>query len=561
MVAQAAVGQAVEPTLESKAYAAALCRRLEAWRARVVAGGLPPPGGYAAIATADKGKPVSPALAALDSQAIGVLEPPALRFDSDFDSGSLGAVQQLGSREYELRLMADVAASGQHVQWFCFRIRGMQAEETYTFHLTNLGKPASLFDEGCQPVLFSKRRHELAGVGWTRAGKDIAYFPCDASSSRRYCISLEVMFPHGEDDEVFLAHAVPYTHADMVADFRRWQHPSEFRRWSIAQSCGGQDILAISLGNPQAKQAVCVIARAHPGETNASWAMRGFMDFLMGGSKEAEACLRHIRWLVVPMLNPDGVVSGRTRTNLEGVDLNRHHHDAAAPETRGLRATLQEEVQQGAKPLAFVDIHSHSRRRGVFFITNGREADPLVSCMAARSPLLDEQGTSRPEVRQQDEGVGRVAATRFGYQYSATLETSLAARHTAAGGEHLSLEDLQGVGHALGLALLDLAKLGREFPHEEHTGEPVVSPELAPVAPAVEVLQMEGLAPVAAAELRSPELPLLVLEPDLAAQPTVSPEAIQVLASDTDAMPNGMRVVCPSFRQESEARGCAQGAA
>lgn len=141
------------------------------------------------------------------------------------------------------------------------------------------------------------------------------------------------------------------------------------------------------------------------------------------------------------------------------MDLNRHHHDNAAPETRGLRQALLEEVKSGPAPLAFIDIHSHSRRRGVFFITNGHDSDALVECMAARTPLLDAQGTSRPEFRPQDEGVGRVVGAQLGYKYSVTLESSLAARHAGAGGEHLSLEDLQGVGKALCLALLDVATL------------------------------------------------------------------------------------------------------
>merc|ERR1711948_110675 len=130
----------------------------------------------------------------------------------------------------------------------------------------------------------------------------------------------------------------------------------------------------------------------------------------------------------VPMLNPDGVASGRTRTNLDGIDLNRHHHDDLAPETRGLRAALQEEACAG-RPLAFVDIHSHSRRRGIFAIANGRDGDPLVAAIAAHTELLDHVGTSRPEVRAQDEGVGRVAAARLGYRYCLTLESSLCARH------------------------------------------------------------------------------------------------------------------------------------
>merc|ERR1740121_3386866 len=185
--------------------------------------------------------------------------------------------------------------------------------------------------------------------------------------------------------------------------------------------------------------------------------MKGFLDFLLGGCAEAQACLRGVFWLVVPMLNPDGVAAGRTRTNLDGVDLNRHHHDDSAPETRSLRAALQEEARTG-QFLAFVDIHSHSRRRGVFAIANGSDGDALVSRLGAKSDLIDIQGTQRSEVRPQDEGVGRVAASRVGCRYCITLEASLGARHLTAGEFHLSLEELQGVGQALCLALTDLAR-------------------------------------------------------------------------------------------------------
>jgi len=530
VAAMAAIGQAPEPTLDSKTCAAALRRRLEAWGRHIKTSGPPPTGGYAAHAVA-----VCTGGAVEDP-------PPALRMDGDFESGSLGIVQRLGAHEYELQLLPDVLGSGAHVQWFCFRIRGMRPQEPYTFHLTNLGKPGSLFDEGCQPVLFSKHRHTLNGEGWTRAGTDIAYYPCDIT--RRYCITFDVTFPHGEDDEVFMAHAVPYTHSDCLADMRRWQHPSEIRRWAIAHSCGGQDVTAISLGNPEAKLSACVIARAHPGETNASWVMRGFMDFLLGGGAEAEACLRNVRWFVVPMLNPDGVASGRTRTNLEGVDLNRHHHDNAAPETRGLRAALQDEVLRPQKPLAFIDIHSHSRRRGVFFITNSSEGDALVNCLAARSPLLDAPGTSRPDVRPQDEGVGRVAGARLGYQYSATLESSLSARHSAAGGEHLSLDDLQAMGRALCLALLDAATLGEDGALQP-AAQAIVEP--SPTADAIpgrsDVVLEEGLAsqvvspePKEEISLASPiAFPTSVLQEEITlASPIARPVALPVVASPLD---------------------------
>ena len=36
------------------------------------------------------------------------------------------------------------------------------------------------------------------------------------------------------------------------------------------------------------KKGVVLTARVHPGETNSSWMMKGFLDFLMGNSPDAK---------------------------------------------------------------------------------------------------------------------------------------------------------------------------------------------------------------------------------------------------------------------------------
>ena len=64
-------------------------------------------------------------------------------------------------------------------------------------------------------------------------------------------------------------------------------------------------------------------SRVHPGETGASWIMKGFLDYLTGPSLNAKILRDNFVFKIVPMLNIDGVVNGSSRCNLAGVDLNR----------------------------------------------------------------------------------------------------------------------------------------------------------------------------------------------------------------------------------------------
>lgn len=45
----------------------------------------------------------------------------------------------------------------------------------------------------------------------------------------------------------------------------------------------------------------------HPGETPASWMMKGFMDYLTGDTNQARELREKFIFKLVPMLNPDGV--------------------------------------------------------------------------------------------------------------------------------------------------------------------------------------------------------------------------------------------------------------
>lgn len=80
-----------------------------------------------------------------------------------------------------------------------------------------------------------------------------------------------------------------------------------------------------SLEEAKRKKVVVISSRVHPGESNASWMMKGFLDYLLSEEPDAKVLRHHFIFKVIPMLNPDGVIVGNYRCGLAGRDLNRQY--------------------------------------------------------------------------------------------------------------------------------------------------------------------------------------------------------------------------------------------
>jgi len=90
---------------------------------------------------------------------------------------------------------------------------------------------------------------------------------------------------------------------------------------------------------------IVVSARQHPGETWSSYLMEDIIKRMLGSTDESADYLRkNFTFLLLPMINVDGVVYGNFRCDLGGVDLNRQWHDPSEvlhPQVHAIRKRIE----------------------------------------------------------------------------------------------------------------------------------------------------------------------------------------------------------------------------
>jgi len=130
-----------------------------------------------------------------------------------------------------------------------------------------------------------------------------------------------------------------------------------------------------SLPEDKSKRTVVLTGRVHPGETNSSFMMEGFINFITSRTDPMAAELRkRLVFKILPCVNPDGVMAGNYRVSMSGNDLNRRYlnpHPKLHPIVCAVKKLIKEErpdiSARGECPiLAFIDMHGHSRKKNVF---------------------------------------------------------------------------------------------------------------------------------------------------------------------------------------------------
>lgn len=100
-----------------------------------------------------------------------------------------------------------------------------------------------------------------------------------------------------------------------------------YQRHEFTKTLTGMPLYKIVISRDQRSlrknQIVLITSRVHSGETPGSFVFKGIYDFLTSDHREAKYLRRFYTFILIPCMNPDGVICGNYRNSLAGFDLNR----------------------------------------------------------------------------------------------------------------------------------------------------------------------------------------------------------------------------------------------
>jgi hypothetical protein len=361
------------------------------------------------------------------------------------------------------------------------------------FNIINFTKSDSSFSGGMKPVVYSMLDASSKGIGWVRQGSYIEYGPnqyqrlndAGEGTDCYYTLTFTIEF-HNINDTFLIAYSYPYTYSDHklhITSLLNLRSSSDvIRHYRLCQTIGGNDCGLIVItnfldvdgvgplgssctpipnmlpsfdvfmeqirsavqnsktGRPRMthrpyRKAIFISSRVHPGETPASWIMKGLLDFLVDNSEAARILRQNFVFFIVPMLNPDGVMYGNNRCSLAGVDLNRQWKlpsKSQHPTVFHLKTLIQEQ-KMFRDIFMYIDIHGHSRKYNVFLYGCDDKKKPYPK--ARDFPrLLSQHEIGRRYVCFEDcsfhvkkcrESTARVVVCReFNIPYSYTVEAT-----------------------------------------------------------------------------------------------------------------------------------------
>ncbi|XP_058580189.1 cytosolic carboxypeptidase 3 isoform X8 [Neofelis nebulosa] len=400
-----------------------------------------------------------------------------LMFEARFESGNLQKVVKVAEYEYQLTVRPDLFTN-KHTQWYYFQVTNTQAGIVYRFTIINFTKAASLYNRGMRPLFYSEKEAKAHNIGWQRIGDQIKYYRNNQGQEGRHYFSLTwtFQFPHNKDT-CYFAHCYPYTYTNLqeyLSSINNDSVRSKFCKIRVlCHTIARNMVYVLTITTPlknadsRKRKAVILTARVHPGETNSSWIMKGFLDYILGDSSDAQLLRDTFIFKVVPMLNPDGVIVGNYRCSLAGQDLNRNYTSVLKESFPSVWYTrnMIHRLMEKREVILYCDLHGHSRKENIFMYgCDGSDRCKALYLQQQIFPLMLSKNcpdkfsfsACKFNVQKSKEGTGRVVMWKMGIKNSFTMEATFCGSTLGnKRGTHFNTKDLESMGYHFCDSLLD----------------------------------------------------------------------------------------------------------
>lgn len=275
-----------------------------------------------------------------------------MKLNTDFECGS-GTLHQTGDNSWSLETVADRFG---YNKYFCFEVSNAMATSGHEalvdiFPDPALGAASHFLGHFPSNIWYSARQWRR-WIPLRHTWEDSVTFLPDR-------IRLKIPLPPGATLQV--ATNPPFRHSDFAKWIESLSQPSG-RGYvsSLGSSFQGRDIPVLTIG--EGRTQFVVLAGQHASEHSGVWAAKAIVDFLLSSSREAARLREAFTFSIVPMLNPDGNVLGRSGAGAEQFEHNNSLDFSGASDGKIPRYTenrLLWDWLQERKPEVFLHFHGY----------------------------------------------------------------------------------------------------------------------------------------------------------------------------------------------------------
>lgn len=271
----------------------------------------------------------------------------------------------------------DEGGGGWSQMWWHFKIDGLHPNEEITLRL---------FKRGSEAAWQSPQFHySYDGITWALS---------DRGAPDRFDDEAYFVYKHRvKSTTISLAYDLPYTpnHVDaLIAETSR--HP-QTHAFELCKTRSNRPVHAIRIGashHTAEKHGIWLQARSHSFESGTSWVVHELALWLVSDAPEASALRDIASMTIVPIIDVDGVVEGRTGKNQLPYDHNRGWSESPNhwPETVSTQSHLQQMALTNNLDL-FIDFHGPGGLHHPYFIVPLASSLPTVKQQGNRSRFFE----------------------------------------------------------------------------------------------------------------------------------------------------------------------------